>query len=139
MDTKLTVGLVVRPLVLGRGDVPQRGVPADAVVKHFDVLEQAGFRRLDRRVILVVNQLLLERAINYLQCVNVLSSRLRASTSLVPSASRAVFDGHRVGARTLAIDAIAALQPQMPTRSTGPSRRVTAANAPNPTTANDER
>ena len=32
----LAVGLVVRPLELGRGDVPQRRVPADAVLERLN-------------------------------------------------------------------------------------------------------
>ncbi|MDB5308002.1 MAG: Type restriction-modification system, DNA-methyltransferase subunit, partial [Gemmataceae bacterium] len=35
VDTKLTVGLVVRPFKFVRGDIPQGGMTADAVVEHF--------------------------------------------------------------------------------------------------------
>src|SRR3954469_7219406 len=42
MDTKLTVGLVVRPFKLDRGHEPQGGMTADAVVEHFQVPEELG-------------------------------------------------------------------------------------------------
>ena len=45
---------------LRRGDVPQRGVSTDSVVEHFDVLEQTRFRRVDRRVVLVVDEFFFE-------------------------------------------------------------------------------
>ena len=41
METRLRVFRVVRPLELRRGQIPQGGVPADAVVEHLDVLEDA--------------------------------------------------------------------------------------------------
>src|SRR5829696_654981 len=56
----LAVGLVVRPLVLLWGDVPQRRVPSDAVVERLDVLEDARLRLGAGGVVLVVNQFLLQ-------------------------------------------------------------------------------
>ena len=44
VDTELTVGLVVRPFKLDRGHEPQGGMTADAVVEHFQVLEDLGPR-----------------------------------------------------------------------------------------------
>src|SRR6476620_6351033 len=60
MEPELRAVRVVRPLVLGRGDVPQRRVPPDAVVERLDVLEDARPRLLARGVVLVVDQLLLQ-------------------------------------------------------------------------------
>ena len=56
MESELRVVGVVRPLELGRGDVPQRRVPADAVVERLDVLEDARLRLLPAGVLLVMHQ-----------------------------------------------------------------------------------
>ena len=53
---------VVRPLVLGRGDVPQRRVPSDAVVEQLDVLEDRRPGLVAGGVPLVVDQLPLDPA-----------------------------------------------------------------------------
>ena len=60
MDTRLRHG---RPrLELSRGIVAECGVTAQPIVEHLDVLEDVLFRVFARAVLLMVDQLALERA-----------------------------------------------------------------------------
>src|SRR3954447_561164 len=61
MEPRLRVLPVMRPLEFLWRQIPQGGVPADAVVERLDVLEDARPRLLARGVALVVDQLLLQR------------------------------------------------------------------------------
>src|SRR5947209_4174603 len=56
----LAVGLVMRALVLGWGDIPQCRVPPNAVIERLDVLEDARLCLGAGGVVLVVNQFLLQ-------------------------------------------------------------------------------
>src|SRR5580698_3391133 len=55
-------GLIKTGLVLRRTLVAQRRVSTLSIVEHLDVLEQGPLSSLASRIILVVNQLRLERA-----------------------------------------------------------------------------
>ena len=55
-EPRLRVLWVVRPLEFLRGQIPQGGVPTDAVVGTFDVLEDARLGILAGGVVLVVDQ-----------------------------------------------------------------------------------
>src|SRR5947209_9606597 len=56
MESRLRVLRVMRALELLRRQIPQGGVPPDAVVKRFDVFEDARLGFLTGRVALVMHQ-----------------------------------------------------------------------------------
>src|SRR5665213_758285 len=60
MESRLRVVRVMRPLEFLRRQIAQGGVPPDAVVKRFKVLEDARLGFLTGRVALVIHQFALQ-------------------------------------------------------------------------------
>src|SRR4051794_28631928 len=118
MESRLRVVRVVRPLELLRGQIPQGGVQAGAVVESLDGLEDARLGLLAAGVLLVVHQLPLERAIISLHSAQALfAAAMAVVVAWLGPPARLAGPGER--SRTLSAGEGASARPRRPTRSIG--------------------